>query len=177
MELRLSNINDDLDNKRTIHRKFESMGRHLLLVRLDVLPKKGVPFHWLLENGRKPPFDIAINSEDASIRYIKFFFQDEKIQLIDKIIKNERVQKGMPCFDISIFTEKKYQVLEYGNVEAFLKERELYLIISNIKKCQFFSLDDNNTIIFDNNGFCAGILLKHLLDEEFKELMRSELLP
>ncbi|SEJ50077.1 hypothetical protein SAMN05660742_1099 [Propionispira arboris] len=162
-------------NDKKVYRKFESMGKNLLLIKLEILPQKCIPFHWLLENGKKPPFDIAINPYDGSISYMKFFFQDEKIEKFDVFINQQKKQEGTPQFDISNFNEKNYQIFEKGNVEANLNGKNLYLIISNAGANQVLNLDDNNAMLFDANAFCTGVLFKNLL-EEIGELIRSQIL-
>ncbi len=175
MGLRLSGISKDVNYKK-IHRKFESMGENLLLIKLEVFPKSRSPFHWFLEDQKKPPFDIAINPDDGSISYIKFFFQDENLKNLDNVMCRKKQQAGIPQFDISSFNEKTYQIFEVGYVESFLNEKSLYLIISNVGVYQFLDLDTNNAMLFNEDDFCAGLLLKNLSEEEIKELVRAKIL-
>ena len=175
MGVKLVGVSSNLNDKK-IYRSFESMGKNLLLIKLEIFPKKGIPFHWLLENEKKPPFDIAINPDDASISYIKFFFQDEKIEKFDVLINEKKKLEGIPEFDISDFNEKNYQIFEKGNVEPILNGKNMYLIISNVGVNQVLNLDANNAMFFDDNGFCAGVLFKDLLEEEIEKLIRSQIL-
>ena len=175
MNLELMDVYYDSKNKK-IYRNFESMGKKLLLVKMEVYPRDGYPFHWLLENGKKPPFDIAINKEDASISYIKFFFQDEKIKKIDKVIKVKSEKNGFPKFNIGNFNQTKYQIFNEGDANAFFDGLNLCLIISSIEIHKFLNLDENNVLLFSNDGFFAGVLFKNLLKDEIEELKFAQIL-
>lgn len=92
------------------------------------------------------------------------------------LINEKKKLKGIPEFDISDFNEKNYQIFEKGNVEPILNGKNMYLIISNVGANQVLNLDANNAMFFDDNGFCAGVLFKDLLEEEIEKLIRSQIL-
>ena len=163
------------NKNKKIYRKFESMGKNLLLIKMEVYPRDGSPFHWLLENGKKPPFDIAINKEDASISYIKFFFQDEKIKKIDKVIKVKSEKNGFPKFNIGNFNQNKYQIFNKGDVNVSFDGLNLCLIISSIEIHKFLNLDENNVMLFNDDGVFAGVLFKNLLKDEIEELKIAQI--
>lgn len=175
MGLKFSKICKEINNI-LIHRNFEAMGENLLLIKLESIPKCLSPYHWFLEDKKKPPFDIAINPDNGLFNYIKFFFQDEKIQKINSYINCEKREDGYPQFDISSFNEKKYHVFEQGKMEAYLQERNLYLVVSKTNSCRCLKLDSYNSILFDAGDNFTGIVCKDLSDKELEELVNAKIL-
>ncbi|AIF51849.1 hypothetical protein [Pelosinus sp. UFO1] len=175
MGLKISKICNKLNNIR-IQRNFEAMGENLLLVKLEFLPKCLSPYHWFLEDKRKPPFDIAINPDDGFISYIKFFFQDEKVQKNNSNIKYGKEEEGYPQFDTSSFDEKKYHIFEQGKLEAYIQEKSLYLIVSKTNSYRCLKLDAYNAILFDETDTFTGVICKDLSAKELGELVRAKIL-
>jgi hypothetical protein len=175
MRLRFSGKYRHIDEI-NICRSFESMGRGLLLVRLDFQPKHCSPYHWFLESKRKPPFDIALRPEDGSITYIKFFFQDEKIENNNTIINCVVENEGLPLFDISDFNDKNYQHFEDGNVDVYLYKRDMHVKVSGAKEFRNINLDKQNSVIVDEEGFFVGLIMKELTQVEINELIQAEVI-
>ncbi|HMM19085.1 MAG TPA: hypothetical protein PKA10_00005 [Selenomonadales bacterium] len=173
MGLRLTKV--EIDNKeKKVVRKCESMGNGLLLVRLDIEPRTQSSFHWLLENKRKPPFDIAINPQNGLISYLKFFLQDEKVKEQGCTMQCGKYQvEGLPLFDLQEFNEKNYQIFEEGQLDAFYDGRNLCITTPDFVGYRCLNLDEKNAILFDEKSFFVGVILKNLSEEEIGELMQA----
>lgn len=147
------------------------------MVRLDIEPRIQSPFHWLLENGRKPPFDIAINPQNGVISYLKFFLQVEKVKEQSCSMHCEKYQlEGLPLFDLHGFNEKSYQIFEDGEMDAYYDVGNLCITTPGFLGYQCINLDENNAILFDDKNFFAGVVLKNLSKLEHGELERANVL-
>lgn len=175
MGLKLSKICKEINNIE-IHRKFEAMGENLLLAKLEVLPKCLSPYHWFLEDKRKPPFDIAINPDNGLFSYIKFFFQDEKLQQTNSYINCVKREEGYPQFDISSFDDRKYHIFEQGKLEVYLYDRNLHLIVSKTNSYRCLEINFYNSILFDERDIFTGMVFKDLSDKELEELISANIL-
>jgi len=176
-------ILNDIKNEKSfsVSRCFESMGTGLLLLSIHTDPKSQYPYHWFLENNIKPPLDIAIDKDTGQFNSIRFFFQDEKINCIKKIPSCLKSLHGIPLFQVSDFSEDKYQIFEQGNVFAHTKNNDLYLILENhvnsfksINLCLILS--ENITFFFDKSNIFIGLCLKDLSISEVSTLELSNLL-
>lgn len=175
MALKISGIEKLSDF--TINRVFESMGDNLLLVTLEVLPSRSnSPYHWFLENNKKPPFDIAISPQNGALTYLKFFFQDEKLSRRNNALTCVNYQTGLPLFDINSYSEKIYQRFEIGNVEAYLAGNSLFLISGETCNCRRIYLDEKNALLVDCNDTYIGLALGNLSEEEINELVVAKIL-
>lgn len=67
--------------QRHYKRKIENMGTGLALFKISATDSQYgyAKYHFMFNNGRKPPLDIAIDIQDTSIEYISWFVQDEKL--------------------------------------------------------------------------------------------------
>lgn len=176
MGIKIIGVVEDIGNF-NVSRKFEGMGEGLLLLRLQFILKYPSPFHWLLESRGKPPLDIAVDSTNGAICYIKFFFQDETIKNITDIqLEIKEIQKGIPYFDISEFDEKKYYISEKGSMSTFIMHGDLYIFIVDAKIDMILNVDHDNALLFNEERFCVGLLIKNLSNSELKELMLSKIL-
>ena len=176
MSLKLNEVKNEIVT--LVDRKFESMGKGLLLVRLDFNTKNQSPYHWFLEDDRKPPFDIAFNPDNGLCSYIKFFFQDEKI-LIDKKIDIgfiSKIVEGVPIFDLTSYNEKNYQIFENGIMVSCLINNDLFLLIKdkNIGIC--INVDSKTSLYFDKNNLFTGLQIKSLTDSEINVFKDSDIL-
>lgn len=156
-------------------RTFESMGRGLLLIRIDNINRKQIPYHYFLENGRKPPLDVAIDKECGEVSYINYFFQDEKMYLnqIDMVLE---YKDGLPIFDTNMFSDRRYQIFEEADFQNKISKSDLLVALNYAKHANAYQLYEDIFLLFNNSNEFLGFLLKNLNDGEVQELIKSEIL-
>ena len=155
-------------------RSFESMGKGLLLVRIDNRGKGDTPNHFFFENGYKPPLDVAVNNKSGEIEYIKFFLQDEMVEKV-QIPKMTFVEdKGILYQDTS-FNNDNFQCFFELNFRVIFDQNNLCVINDDFSVVSGYSLSEEIYILLSDNNF-AGFLLRSLNEKEIKEMVKSEII-
>lgn len=156
-------------------RKFEIMGNKILLVRIDKDDFCLSPFHWIYENNMKPPLDIAINTYDATIKYITFFIQEDELRILEKMYNITYVD-ALPTVDINAFNEKKYTFSIFKTFTYEVDRKDMYIIKSDSKDILFaYTLSINDYVLCNSKGDFSGLLLKNISKEEKDILIKAGL--
>lgn len=174
------------DQKKYLRRTFEFMTEKTMLVKLNITGNidsniNGLNY-WFLEKYKstsemKPPFEVAVNSDNGNLMYINFFLQDKEInKLSEDIIFDGNTLSGIPVFDISNYDNKNYQVFEEGEFLSYRNKNKLWVLNLQKKFKTYVKLDEDNFVIFDEDNFLVGVFMKKLTIEEMNILKKCELL-
>jgi hypothetical protein len=164
------------ESKKVYEREIEGMGDNLVLLKIENKKSNGgYNFHLFYRNGKKPPFDVAINPNDNQIEYISFFIQDEKIiemnREIDIIYENNSISISSKDFSIdnlNIEIDKEFNI--------FFNKRNLIIIEKNIdKEVRAYTLIKNNYILLKDKEI-SGFILNNITSEEISILKESKVL-
>jgi hypothetical protein len=156
-------------------RTFESMGKGLFLMRVDNIHKVQSPYHYLFENGKKPPFDIAINPMTKRICYFKFFLQDEKFETSQKYYDLENTS-GEPVFSVEPFDETKYQVYKQAEFESFYNNNNLIIIRKECNPQKAIKISIDIKVLINNQNDFAGVIFESISEQDISELKKSEVI-
>lgn len=171
--MKLKRFSDN--NLSSYSRKMESMGRGLLLVKIESSSKSQAPYHFLFENGKKPPLDVALNVSNGMIDYIKFFLQDEKVLKGNKIVGIEEIE-GNVEISIAEFDKENYQTFIESDFEISLKDNSIYVSRCEMLPKKAVSLSANTSILFTEDNDFVGLVLSEITVDELKEMNKSEVL-
>lgn len=165
-----------LRNSRTSYsRIFESMGKGLLLIRVECPDKSRAPFHYLFENGWKPPFDIAINPSKGVIDYFKFFLQDEKVVKSQRLKELESIE-GDAVIEMNQFSTENYQFFIQAEFEACFKDDSLCLLRIGETPNKKIAISKNTFVLFTSSNEFAGVILDEISGSEINEMVMSEVI-
>ncbi len=171
--MKLKRISDN--NLSSYSRKMESMGRGLLLVKIECSSKSQAPYHFLFENGKKPPLDVALNASNGIIDYIKFFLQDEKVLKGNKVVAIEEVE-GIVEISIDEFDKENYQIFIESDFEISLKDNSIYVSRREMLPKKSVYLSANTSILFTEDNDFVGLVLGEITVDELNEMNKSEVL-
>ena len=162
----------DKEHSRTI----EKMADGLVLLKIWLSPKRvGMNYHYLFENHKKPPLDIALNPDNHEIEYVSFILQDEKIAVIDSSITIPLLESSLRIFDDK-FDDKNVYLKAEGDFIAKIYIRNLYILNKiDFTETVGYKLSESSYILFSNNNF-VGFLLKDLSDFEMGTLREAHVL-
>lgn len=153
-------------------RTFESMGKGLFLIRVDNIHKVQSPYHYLFENGKKPPFDIAINPMTKKICYFKFFLQDEKLDISQMSFDFEKTY-GEPIFSVEPFNEKKYQVYKQAEFDSFFNNNSLIIIRRECNPHKALNISKDIKILINNKNDFSGVVFESITEQDISEFKES----
>ncbi len=158
------------------YRNIEFMGEGLVFIEISNIKSiHRAKYHLMFNNNRKPPLDVAINTNKSNIEYISYFIMNEIIQCENPkcniIYHEENIKISDKCFnsDSDVF---------YKDV---LAEFNIFYINSDIlilhSKCNgvlnAYQLDSSDYILADLNGMIAGVVLKCINDKELRTLTQA----
>ena len=156
-------------------RSFESMGTGLLLIRIENINRINVPYHYLYENGWKPPLDIAINPINRTIDYIKFFLQDEQVG-INHTIENLENIEGNVVTGIECFSQEKYEISFAAEFETSITNECLCILRKEKKSTKKVVIAKGVYILFTCLNEFSGVIIESLSNKEIIELEKSKML-
>ena len=156
-------------------RTFESMGKGLLSIRVDNIQKVQSPYHYLFDNGKKPPFDIAINPITKRICYFKFFLQDEKLEANKQSFDYESTF-GEPVFSIEPFNENKSYISNHVEFESFFNNGNLIIVRKECYPQKAINISTDIKLLISNENNFAGVVFELLSEKDIFELQESEVI-
>lgn len=164
--------------KQFYKREIESMGEGLALFKIkSIRSEHGYPkCHFMFQNGRKPPLDIAIDRHNNFIDYISWFIQDEHF-LHDGDVPNVMWHsKSIQIFD-KAFCEKMHYIEQEREFNLIKKENDIWLLSHESgNNLLGYNLGENTYILLDHEKEFAGIWWGNLVDEEIASLQKSKVL-
>ena len=159
-------------------RKLDPVGEWLVMFEIEVANSEGQPnCHYLYDDNRKPPLDIAINPKDGMIEYITYFAQDETIEHISTVpvivsedtgisISIDDFDKDYPSY---ITEEKSFKFWYSGNTIFVLKDGIEGSTLTGYK------LNNSDSLLFLEDEF-VGIEFKNMSQEEMTEIRNAKIL-
>jgi len=155
-------------------RNIESMGNGLVMFDISLKIKSNrYNYHIFYENGRKPPFDIAINPITNIIEYVNFFLQDEKI-ITDKIINNIVFIENNIKIISSDFSETNCEICRNKDIDIVIEGDIIAAIDKNETGSLFgYKLNESNYVLLNSEMEISGILLKDITSTELSGLKES----
>lgn len=169
----MSLVKSIVENNSKFTRCFESMGKGLLFIRVDSKQKSNTPFHYLFEDGKKPPFDIAINPSTNMLSYFKYFLQDEVISYTHNFGDLNQMN-GEVVFSVEKFSEKTYQIFEEAEFETAYQNDNLYIVRKGYCPESAVCLSEGIKILIDKMGNFVGVIFDSILDSEIQEFEKSQ---
>lgn len=156
-------------------RTFESMGKDLFFIRVDNIHKDLFPDHYFFENGKKPPFDIAINHITRRISDFTFFFMNEKLIISDEPFSFEKIN-GEPVFSAELFDENKYHEFIQAEFDSFLWNESLVIIRKGSNPKKAIAISQDIAILMNEQNDFAGVLFESLSEQDIFKLKESEVI-
>lgn len=154
---------------KNVQREFEFMGKGLVLLRVTVGGKTPSPYHWILEDGRKPGLDVSFHPTYGSLSYLKFFLQDEKVK-VEPLSLSVNELSGLPVFEMTEWSESQYYVTEHGTVESVFDGRNLYLIRTGYIPLLCIRVNQSFSMLFADNKAFSGVIFHNIGDDEIQSL-------
>lgn len=158
-----------------IRRDFEYMGTGLVLLRVTSEDEIPSPYHWMLEDGRKPGLDVSFSPTNGNMVYLKFFLQDEKVKAESVEISATELQ-GLPVFDTSDWNENQYYLSEHGAVIPVLDGRNLYLIRTGHTPSVCVRAGQSFSVLFAADQTFSGAIFHDVNTEEIQSLKDAGML-
>ncbi|MHB1685213.1 MAG: hypothetical protein ACYCYO_20805 [Bacilli bacterium] len=165
----------DVAEAKNIRRDFEYMGTGLILLRVTSEDKIPSPYHWMLEDGRKPGLDISFNPTNGNMVYMKFFLQDEKVKVESVEISATELQ-GLPLFDKSDWNENQYYLSEHGAVKLMFDGTNLYLIRTGHTPTICVRTGQSFSMLFSTDKIFSGAMFHDVNTEEIQLLKDAGML-
>jgi hypothetical protein len=163
----------------SIERNFESMGEGLMFISVVASPKVTLPFRWFLEDGRKPGFDLAIDSYKGIFNKFTFFLQDEKVEhTVVQMAQPDLIQSGAPRFDLSFWSENQYHIFEEGSIRTVFQNGDLFMLMSErVDRVSYeVELNSKHSMFFSQEGDLIGIVMKKIDSQELQAMKNSNVL-
>lgn len=96
------------------------MGERLVLFETSAVNKgKGIYYHFAFEDNRKPPMDLAINSNSGIVEYVSCFAMGEK--LVVRTVKNDIDYKDGMVIIEDVSVDEQHFDLGWHSFEKNLK--------------------------------------------------------
>lgn len=169
----MSLVKSIVENNSKFTRSFESMGKGLLFIRVDSNQESKPPFHYLFEDGKKPPFDIAINPSTNMISYFKYFLQDEEIDSTHNFGELNQMN-GDVVFSTEKFSDKTYQIFEEAEFETSYQNDNLYIVRKGHCPERAVCLAEGIKILIDKKGDFVGVIFDSIVENEIQEFYKSQ---
>ena len=160
-----------INNQKKYLRDFEGMGEGLVLLKVESAVKRaGYNYHLFYRNGKKPPLDIAINTNDFSIEYVSFFIQNELIQVDDSKLGIVYSEDNL-LISSANFSIDTTNLSFMKDFDILFSENNLIILEEGIKNSVFgYSLNGTNYILVDENNNIVGLAFKNISLDEIKVL-------
>lgn len=160
--------------KKLFKRTIESMGSQLVLAKVSLISKPvGLYYHQLFERNGKPSLDIALDKKEGTIIYINFILQDESFVYLNAtpITKKCDLQFTLPAEEI---TTNNYRHFSHAEFTTALCDKELWVFRNGFgsSSCDYYSINDENGLLF-KNGVFLGMVFRKLSDYEIDQLRIS----
>ena len=162
--------------QRHYKRKIENMGTGLALFKISATDSQYgyAKYHFMFNNGRKPPLDIAIDIQDTSIEYISWFVQDEKLSFWEDEISVLCHENCISFFDFG-FSEEQYYINIEDDFELLKKKDGLWVLRKKeFSRLNGYKLGELTYLLVDNENDFAGIWWKNITLEEYHELKLAD---
>lgn len=167
------------DNKEKYTRNIEMMGKYLVLLEVtNIMRRVGMNYHLFFTNDRKPPLDIAINSEKNTIEYISYFIQDEKIVNKPFLNQIEFCNKRIKIVDAD-WNDKNYETTIKKNFNIFMENDCIGILdcrISGVKSITGYEINSKNYILFDPDKKFVGIVMAKICTEEWDKFRKAKVI-
>ena len=159
-------------------RSFEFMTTMVVLVKVEYRPQDISPYHWFLtrttekHNGFSS-FDVSFHTYRGNFNYLHFFLLDKDL-VFEKppFVFPELIFKGLPFFDISVYSDKNYHIFEEGDFSYYYYENTIYALNKEQAYSYCVELNPFNIFIFDENDCISGVVLKNISNKE-KDVLRE----
>jgi len=154
---------------RDASRRFEVMGRRLVVLRVDIGEGHLSPYHWILEDGRKPGLDVALSWVDGRLYYFKFFLMNERAdrQEVDLSVDS---MPGLPMFETNNWSDNQPYVFEQGIIDSVFNGRNLFLLRSGYPSALCIKVCPSFDLLFTSQREFSGAVVREMTDAEIQSL-------
>lgn len=178
----------NLYNKNYV-REFVIEGNDLILIKIKEEPKTCLwNYHYMFRGEKAPlntsviikenglfPLDIAINPEDDTISYIKFFVVNNQIKTSYVCNDFTYVNDNIKVINEKLDIDHMYMDIE-KKFDYIVNNNELLVISSSCgREVTAYNITEDNFILFEGEEFC-GILFRNFSKEEKKALEEINIL-
>ncbi len=158
------------------YRNIEFMGEGLVFIEIsNINPTHRATYHFMFNDNRKPPLDVAITTNKSNIEYISYFIMDEIIKCENPncniIYHEENIKISDEFFnsDADVFCKDVF-----AEFDTFYINSDILILYSNFNGVlNAYQLNSKNYILVDFKGMIAGIVLKSINDKEIQILTQA----
>jgi len=157
--------------KKIFKRTIESMGSQLVLAKISLISKPiGLYYHQLFERNGKPSLDIALDKKEGTIVYVNFILQDESLVYLNSTPTTKKCELQFTLPEEEIATNN-YHHFSHAEFTTAICDKDLWVFRNDFgsSSCDYYSIDDENGLLF-KNGVFLGIVFKKLSDYEIDQL-------